>query len=97
MLRGQNMAFGVRHQAEDMAGDIAQPGQVFLRSIGVDGKAAGLPRSIDIVQNDLARLIEPFEDPFQPAREFAFAVGHGQLEAIVSLEERALARGGPSG
>ena len=97
MLGGQDVAFRMRHQAQHVARNVAQPGQVLLRAVRIDRKRPGLPVVVHVAQHDLPGLVEPIKDPFLPAHEVAFAVSHGQLQQIVPLEKRAFAGPGLEG
>src|SRR5207244_1389689 len=91
MLRRQDVALRVRHQAEDAAGRIADAGDVALRAVRVDREHAGLAVLIDIAQYDLTRLEQSLQNPFLLADKVALAVRDRQMEPLVALEEGALA------
>src|SRR5262249_48750363 len=87
MLRGQDMAFGVRHQAEDSASDVTDAGHVALGAIRVGRVGAGLVAGVYVAQNDLPGLLQALEDPRLPAKEATFSVGYRQVKTLVALEE----------
>lgn len=92
VLRRQQVAFGVRHQAEHAAGWIADPRDVGLRAVRVDRERARLAVGIDVAEHRLAGLDQALQDPLLRANEVSFAMGDGEVEPLVALEKRAFAR-----
>ena len=77
MLRGEDMAFGMRHQAEYPTRRIAKPGHVALRTVGVE-RIFGWPAiRIDIAKDHLPCLFETLQQPFLAAEETPFSVRRG--------------------
>ncbi len=69
------MALGVRHEAEDQAGLVADASNAIDRAIRVFA---------DVGEGDLLRVMEGEADRFIPRDEFAFAMGNGQFELLDS-------------
>lgn len=92
MVRRQHVALRVRHQAKHAPRRIADAGHVALRAVRIDREAAGLSVLIDVTQHHLARLDQSLENPFLAANEIPLAVRDRQVQPLVALEERTLAR-----
>src|SRR4051812_19142536 len=74
VLRRQDVALGVRHQAEDAAADVAQAGDVALRAVGVVRILRRLAVGADVAEDDLAGALQALEYPGFPANKAALAV-----------------------
>src|SRR5438552_3981001 len=74
MLRRQDVALRVRHQAEYPAAGIAQSGDVALGTAGIARIGAGPAAGIPVAEHDLAGLVQALQDPRLPAHEITFAV-----------------------
>src|SRR5262249_40874431 len=78
MVRRQDMAFRMWHQAEHAPRRIAQPGDIALRTVGVEWIRGCTSLRIDIMQHDLSRLFQSLQQPFLAAKESPFTVRHRQ-------------------
>src|SRR5437773_2304471 len=63
MLRRQHMTFRMRHHAEYLPACVADARHVPLRPIRVHGIGVRVSLGIDVAENDLTCLLQPFEDP----------------------------------
>src|SRR5215468_11080900 len=95
MLRRQDVPLGVRHEAEDAAAGVAQPGDVALRAVRVDGIRPRLAFVIDVLEYHLSGLPQPLQNPRLADEEPALAVGRRHVEPVVTLEEGTAAGDGP--
>src|SRR5437773_2659000 len=88
MLRGQYMAFGVRHQAQHPATGVAETGDVLLGAVGIYGIGTRVALAIHVAKDHLAGLVQTLQDPRLSGNDIAFPMGDGQLKALVSFQER---------
>ena len=85
MLRGQDVALGVRHEAKHTTGGIADAGNVSLRAVGIDRIRPRFPFGIDIAQDNLASLLKSPKYPIGAADEVALSVSYWQVQALIAF------------
>src|SRR5262249_31505733 len=88
VLRRQNVALGVRHQAKHAAAGIANAGHISLGAVRIHGVASRFAVGIDIAKDDLCTLFEALQNPGLTAAKISFTMGDWQVQPIIALKER---------
>src|SRR5262249_23111947 len=89
VLRRQDVALRVRHQAQHPTGGVAQSRHVALRAIGVHGVTARLTIGVAVAQHYLSRLLQALQNPLLAPAEPSLAVADRRVLALAALQEGA--------
>src|SRR5262249_32596964 len=91
MLFGQNMPFGMRHEAQHSSADIANTSHASLRPVRVDRVGSRPAVGVDVAQHDLSCLLKPVQDPWLTADKSTLAVRHRHVQPFIALQKDTLA------